>query len=355
MAGVDVANSVLYELREPMEAAFEQYTPLFDLLKKRGNVSTDKARFIEGGVAGGSTAQAKGIYSGGEPLDTTRTEQSHNWQIGPHRLVTAISLPKKEMILTSGRAAMVNLVKKYPELHIAGLANDFDRFFFTGVSNGFSVQTAELQGWNTLNGQKTWTRGITGVGNGALRFEAPASQTTAFQALARSSAYYWYNGFAESTSSATLKSALKRQQRIAARFAMPMKGGGKGPDVIFCDDDTYGIMEERQDAQVRLTKVQDAMDNGSNPADAYIPINTAKLMAAQNLLVTDFTGAAASGICMGLTTNDLEWVWYQNPTISDFDDRIATADSVIAKYEMMGALLFKRLTTHFAVTGTARP
>ena len=354
MANVDVVNSVLYELREPMEAAFAQYTPLFDLLKKRGNVSSEKARYIEGGVSGGSTAQAQGVYTGGETLDTTRTEQSHNWQIAPHRLVTAISIPKREMILTEGRAATVKLVKKYPELHIAGLANDVDRFFFTGVSSGFSAQTDALQGWNTLNGQKTHAKGITGVTVGALRFEAPASQTANFQNLARSSSYYWYNGYAESTSASEVKKVVKKQQRIAARFAMPIPGGGKGPDIVFCDDDTYAIFEERQDSQVRITKVQDAMDNGSNPAVTEIPINTAKLVAAQNLLLTDFTGAAASGICMGLTTNDIEWVWYQQPTMSDFEDRIANQDSVIAKYEMMGLWLMKRLTTHFAVVGTAR-
>jgi hypothetical protein len=354
MAGVDVANSVLYELREPMEASFQEYTPLFEYLKKRGNVSAQKARYIEGGVAGGSTAQATGVFDGGETLDTTRTEQSHNWQIAPHRLVTAIALPKKEMILTSGRAAMVDLVKKYPELHIAGLAKDFERYFFSGVSWGISAQTAMLQGWNHLNGQRTTAARILGVGNGLFRFEAPASQTVAFQNLARSSSYYWYNGFAESTGSAELKKTLKKQQRVAARFAMPMKGGGAGPDIIFCDDDTYAIYEERQDSQVRLTKVQDQMDKGGNPAQTEFVINQASLVAAQNIILTDFTGAAASGVCMGLTTNDIEWSWYQSPTISDFEDRIANQDAVIAKYEMMGTLFFKRLTTQFVVSGTAR-
>ncbi len=32
----------------------------------------------------------------------------------------------------------------------------------------------------------------------------------------------------------------------------------------------------------------------------------------------------------------------------------ANQDAVIAKSEMMGTLLFKRLTTHFVVTGSAR-
>lgn len=354
MAGVDLVNTVLYELREPMEAAFEEYTPLFDMLKKKGNVSTQKARYIEGGVAGGSTVQATGVYGGGETLDTTRTEQSHNWQIAPHRLVSAISLPKREMIMTEGKAATVKLVKRYPELHIAALAKDFERFFFTGVSHGMAAQTSELQGWNTLNGQKQHTRGVLGVTYGMLRMEAPSAQTVAFQNLARSSSYYWYNGYAESTSAADVKKVLKQQQRKAGRFAVKTPSGGQGPDVIFCDDDTYAIFEERQDSQVRLSKVQDAMDNSGAVYATEIPIHSAKLIAAQNLITTDFTGAAASGLCMGLTTKDLEWVWYQQPTMSDFEDRIANQDAVIAKYEMMGALVVPRLTTHFVVVGTAR-
>ena len=354
MAGVDVANSVLYELREPFQLAFEQYSPLHTLLKSKGKVSTEKARFIESGVMGGSSAQATGIYNGVGTLNTTRVEQSHNYQVGPHRLVSAIAIPKSEMLLTSGRAATVPLVKKYPQAHIAGLANDFDAYFFTGISPGFSVQTSELQGWNHLNGQRTSAKGVLGVANGLFRFEAPASQTVAFQNLARSSSYYWYNGYAESASAAVVSAVVKKQQRVAGRFAMPQKGGSKGPDVIFCDDDTYAVFEERKDSQIRLTKVQQVTDETGNPAVSEIAINNAKLMAAQNLDITKFTGAAASGICMGLTTADMQWDWIQAPTMSDFDDRVANEDNVIAKYEMMGTFWFKRLTTHFTVVGTAR-
>lgn len=353
MAGVDVANSVLYDLRGPLEDSFAQKTPLFNYLEKRGNVSTEKAKWIEGGVMGGSSAQATGVYSGGETLDTTRTEQSHNYQIAPHRLVSAIAIPKRDLIFCEGRAAMTKLMKKYPESHIAGMANDFDRYFFTGISNGISVQTSEMQGWNTFNGQKTSAKGVLGVTVGAFRFEAPASQTAVFQNLARSSAYYWYNQFAESTSAADVKKVVKKQHRLAARFNKHGKGN-QGPDVIWCDDDTYSVFEERQDSQVRIVKVQDGMDDGGNSAVTEIPIYNAKLIAAQNLILTDFTGAAASGVCYGVTTEDIEWSWYQKPTMSDFEDRIANQDAVIAKYEMMGTLLFTNLLTHFAVTGTAR-
>ena len=352
--GVDVVNSVLYELREPMEAAFEQYSPLHEALNKRGQVSSEKARYVEGGVASGSSAQATGVFNGTEPLDTNRTEVSKNWRISPHRLVTAISIPKLEMQFTSGKAATVPLVKKYPELHIKGLAMDFDRFFFTGVSNGISVQTSELQGWNTLNGQKQWTRGVLGVEYGALRFEDPSSQTVEFQDLARSSSYYWYNGYDESTAAADLLKVIRKQQRIAARFALPIPGGTKGPDTLWVDDDTYAIAEERYLSHVRTVNLNQAQDNGKDAATNFIPVGTAKMMAAQNLILTDFTGDAAEGVCMGLTMADIEWLWYQKPTLSNFEDRIANADSVIAKYEMMGMLLFKRLTTHFAVVGTAR-
>lgn len=352
MAGVDVANSVLYELRGPLIDSFEQKNPLFDWLQRRGQVSTEKAKYIEGGVMGGSSAQATGVYQGGEVLDTTRTEQSHNWQIKPHRLVSAISIPKLDLEYCEGRAAVTKLMKKYPVSHVAGLANDFDRFFLTGVSNGVSAQTSEMQGWNTLNGQKTWTRGVLGVANGAMRFEAPSSQTTAFQALARSSAYYWYNQWASSASSATVKAVVKKLHRLASR-----NKGKKGPDIIWCDDDTYAVFEERQDAQVRLVKVQNAMDETGESSNTEIPIYNAKLMAAQNLILTDFTAGtdAASGVCYGLTSEDIELIWYKKATMSDFDDRIANQDAVIAKYEMMFAVVFNLLTTHFAATGTARP
>lgn len=351
MAGLDVINTVLYELREPLQLAFEQNNPVMEYLEKRGNISTQKARYIEGSSMGGSSAKMKGIKTGAEILDGTRTEETHNWRISPHRGVTALTIPKIEAIFSSGKAAIAKLMEKYPVAHIAGLANDFDRFFLTGVSNGVAINTAEMQGWNTFNGQKTWTYGVTGVANGAFRFEAPASQTTAFQDLARSSAYFWNNQWGESTSSATVDEVVRKQHRLASRTK-----GGRGPDVIWCDDDTFAIFEKANKGQIKLVTINDKVDKGGKSSESVIPIYNADLMAAQNLILTDFTAgtAAASGVCYGLTTEDIEMVKYVEPVITDFVDGGQFSDQYAAKYEIMFALVFNRMCTQFAITGSAR-
>jgi hypothetical protein len=83
-------------------------------------------------------------------------------------------------------------------------------------------------------------------------------------------------------------------------------------------------------------------------------MGAARFIAAKNLILTDFIGSAASGIAYYLSLPGIEWVWFQKPTMSSFDDRVPNQDVITAKYEMMGAPVITGMRMQGVVVGGAR-
>jgi hypothetical protein len=347
----DLVNTTLADLKGPIEHAFEQKSPMYDLLQKKGRVSTERGTLIERAIMGGSPAQGTGIFGGGETLNMGRTEQTKKIQLQTHRVVVPINIPKLDMLQNDGKLGAIKLVETYTQSVTKLLPVDFDRFFFTGVSHGYVLPTTAMVGWNTLNGQKTFASGKVGVTQGLIEFAAPTSQNDTTQNLAKSPSYNYVNQFGEITSYALDgEDVYDDVYREVAQFNPTDMNAG--PDVIFADFDSFAKYYKSQRNQVRIVHVQDNMDKSGNKME--LMMGAARFIAAKNLILTDFIGSAASGIAYYLSLPGIEWVWFQKPTMSSFDDRVPNQDVITAKYEMMGAPVITGMRMQGVVVGGAR-
>lgn len=348
---LDLLNTTLADLQGPIEHAFEAKSPFHDLLKKRGQVSSERGQLIERVIMGGSPSQGVGIFNGTEIIPGGRTEQTHKIQLQTHRLVARIDIPKKELEENVGKTGVLKLIKTYPEAMVKLIPQDWDRFFLTGVSHGKVFSTDALSGFNTLNGQKVFSKGVVGVTNGLLDFVAEASQTDTVQNLPKSIAYNYVNKFGEISSygvdgwSTYIKTAREVGQ------ANPSSPDAK-PDVAFIDFDSYALIAEDNRDHVRVTTSRTDLDKGGSITE--LMLGGIRFVAAKNLILSDFTGSAAEGVCYMLSLDGLEWVWFKQPTLEPFTDRIPNQDVVTAKMEMQGQILMTGMRMQGVVVGGAR-
>lgn len=350
---LDVLNSTLQDLKGPLLMSFNEKTPLFRWLEKTGRTSSEKGTWIQRMLMGGSPSQMIGLYNGGETFDTTRTEQVKIIKVGTHRFGGAIAIPGLDLETNNGSLGAIKLIKEYPASVIAAMAIDMDRFFLTGVSNGKVLSTSEMQGWNTLNGEKVFSKGITGVTNGLIDFAAPGSQTDEVQSLQKSVAYNYVNQYGQIVGgyAANGRRTIMKTYRQCARFNMA--GPDVGPDMMFADDDTYANIEAELATRVRTEIVQ--KDADEKLASLTLPYLGGTLVAAQNLVLTDFTGDAVNGLIYLLTSSGFEKIDYKKFDISSFEDRIANQDNVVAKALGQFAFVAPNLAVQGAVTGGANP
>jgi hypothetical protein len=350
---LDVLNSTLQDLKGPLLMSFAEKTPLFRWLEKTGRTSSEKGTFIQRMLMGGSPTQLVGVYNGGETFDTTRTEQVKIIKVGTHRFGGAIAIPGLDLETNNGSLGAIKLIKEYPAAVIAGMAIDMDRFFLTGVSNGKVLSTSEMQGWNTLNGEKVFAKGVTGVTNGLIDFAATSAQTDEVQSLQKSAAYNYVNQYGQIVGgyAANGRRTIMKTYRQCARFNMA--GPDVGPDMLFADDDTYANIEAELATRVRTQVVQ--KDSDEKVASLMMPYLGGQLVAAQNLVLSDFTGDAVNGLVYLLTSSGFEKVDYKKFDISSFEDRMANQDNVIAKALGQFAFVAPNLAVQGAVTGGANP
>ena len=343
----DIVNTVLADLKGPVEHTLAQKSIAHKMLVARGKVSSERGSLIERVIMGGSPSQGTGIYGTGETLNLTRTEQTKKIQLQTHRVVIPISIPKKDMVENDGKLGAIKLIKEYVGAVEALLPVDVDRHLLGGVSAGNVMSSDGLQGWNTLNGQKTFAKGVVGVTNGLIDFVAGASQTDTVQNLAKSSSYNYVNQFDEINSYSldgdkTYRSILREIGRWDV--------GGK--TAVLMDYDSFALVEQDNRDHVRIVRLQDKTDNGSDGFE--LPFANTTLYATPGLVLTDFTGSAAEGVAYFLNLDGIEWVWYQKPTMSDFEDRVANADAIVAKMEMQGQIVMRNMRAQGAVVGGAR-
>jgi hypothetical protein len=344
---LELLNTTLADLRGPLEMSFAQDIRLMKEAERKSNISTEKGTYIERPIMGGSPSRATGVFVGDETLDTTRRKKINKYQVEPHRVVMAIAIPKRDMIMNSGKTGAIKMIKEYPKAAQEAFNIDLERYLLTGTvgTTGLAVDADQLYGWSTFNGQ--FAAGVnTGTTNGLLDMVAVASQSDTVQNVAKSQSIYHYNQYADITSFASNgDEKLRAAYRAAAHFAKDPNGG---PDFIVADDATFGRYTLSKKDIVRLQIVGGKTDDGNLLVDN---LGLGRMVASQHIVLTDFTGDAADGVCYGINTDFWEWVWYQKPTMSDFEDRIANQDSVIAKLEMMGGHVLTKFPAHFVVTG----
>jgi len=351
----EVLNTTFEDLRGPLVNSFVRSNELFEALSDKARMPMEGGSLIERTFTGGAPARGVGVYVGDELLNMTRRQQIKKFQVEPHRLVVAINIPKRELLMNSGKLAVIRLIEEYPQTVMEGVKADINKYLLTGVSRGLVFQTAELRGLMTLNGEKTSGIG-TGVTHGLIDFAAPSAQTQEVQGVDKAESYFHFNQFVQSSGwSANGMLKLRETYRKCAHYA---GGVGKGPDLIIMDDATYGNFEDTRRSNVRVSVVQDPDDKkGANLLG--LELGAAQVYSSLDLDTTDFTEDSGSeadpteGISYFLNTDYLEFPMHEAPTIGKFEERVGDQDVVTALFSMQGNLICTKLPAQGACVGTS--
>lgn len=345
---VELLNSTLQDFKGPLVLGWQQNAPLRAMLMKKGKVSTEGGAFVERALSTGSPARGVGVFNGDEVLNQTRYQKLKKLRVDYHRVVASINIPKKELNMNRGKNGVLSLIKEYPKAYMDAYGVDREKYLLTGKSAGIAIDSAELYGYLTLNGQ--FSSGIgTGNENGLLDFIAKGSQTDLVQNLAKSEAMYHYNQYADIPAWGTDGVKVwRRIYRACAQWAGKVNGG---PDLIICDDDTFGNYQLSKADIVRTQKIQDNPDKGSLVQDV---LGVAGVYPSQLIdIAADFTGVAALGVTYMINTDFVEIIQLEAPNMSDFADLSPQQDAVSAKYSEHEAMFMGKLPAHAAISGGA--
>lgn len=345
----EVLNTTFADLRGPLVNSFVRSNELFECLDKKARMPMEGGSLIERSFTGGAPARGVGIYVGDELLNMTRRQQIKKFQVEPHRIVVAVNIPKKELMFNSGKLAIMRLIEEYPKTVMDGVKADLNKYFLTGVSRGIVFQTSELRGFLTLNGEVSTGIG-TGVTNGLLDFATPATQNDVVQGVAKSSSYFHFNQFGDMGGAPFDISVLRKTYRECAHYA---GGMGKGPDLVYMDQDVYTQFEENQanNFRVNVSTIQDGVDQKTNTIE--LSLGLAKVYSSIDLDRNDFsaTGNASNGVTYILNSDYLEMPVHEAPQMSEFKERVGDQDVVTAVFSMQANLISTKLPAHGVVGG----
>ena len=343
----EVLNTTFADLRGPLVNSFVRSNELFDALMSKARMPMEGGSYIERTFTGAAPARGVGIFVGDELLNMTRRQEIRKFQVEPHRLVVAINIPKKELMFNSGKLAVIRLIEEYPKTTMDGAQADINAYLLTGASRGLVLQTAELRGLLSLNGEVTTGIGA-GVSDGLLDFALPANQNETVQSVQKSSTYFHFNQYNDITAWATNGlTNLRKTYRQCAHYA---GGMGKGPDLVVMDDDTYGNFEESRLNLVRVKVVEDKTDKTNMLG---LDLGVAKVYPSIDLDRTLFSAPANDGVTYILNTDFIEFPLAEAPKISDFKERVGDQDVVTALFSMQGNLICTKTPAQGAVSGGA--
>ena len=346
----ELLNTTFADLRGPLVNSFVRSNELFEALNSKARMPMEGGTKIERSFSGGAPARGVGVYVGDELLNMTRRQQIRKFEVEPHRLVMAINIPKRELAQNSGKLAIIRLIEEYPQTAMEAAKADLNKYLLTGASRGLAFNTSELQGFLTLNGQ--FSSGIgTGVSDGLLDFILPASQSDTVQSVTKSNTYFHFNQYNDISSfTADGMTQLRKTYRQCAHYA---GGIGKGPDMIFMDDDTYTNFEDARSENVRVTLVDDKIDKSNTLG---LNLGLASVTSSIDLDRTDtavFSGAALDGVTYMLNTDYIEFPMLEAPNVSEFKERVGDQDVVTAIFAMQGNMICTKLPAQGCVSGGA--
>lgn len=343
----ELLNTTFADLRGPLVNSFVRSNELFEALNAKARMPMEGGTKIERSFSGGAPARGVGVYVGDELLNMTRRQQIRKFEVEPHRLVMAVNIPKRELAQNSGKLAIIRLIEEYPQTSMEAAKADLNKFLLTGVSRGLAFQTSELKGFLSLNGQVSDGIG-TGVTNGLLDFLAIGSQSDSVQSVTKSNTYFHFNQFNDISAFATNGiTQLRKTYRQCAHYA---GGIGKGPDMIYMDDDTYTNFEDDRRNNVRVTLVDDKIDKSNTLG---LNLGLATVTSSIDLDRADFTGVAADGVTYMLNTDYIEFPMLEAPNISEFKERVGDQDVVTAIFAMQGNMICTKLPAQGCVSGGA--
>jgi hypothetical protein len=142
-------------------------------------------------------------------------------------------------------------------------------------------------------------------------------------------------------------SQLRKTYRQCAHYA---GGIGKGPDMIFMDDDTYTNFEDARSENVRVTLVDDKIDKSNTLG---LSLGLASVTSSIDLDRGSFSAPAADGVTYMLNTDYIEFPMLEAPNVSEFKERVGDQDVVTAIFAMQGNLICTKLVAQGCVSGGA--
>lgn len=351
----EVLNVTLRSLKDKQIMSFQTATPFWEKLQKNARVETmDSGTYIERPFSAGPPGSARRLDTGDEVFNTTRKQNTKLIRVETTRMGGAISIPGKELDINDGRLGALRLIQRYPQAYLAALAQDIESWWLIAAvqSAGNVVSNSDAAGWVTLNGDYSSGTG-TGLTNGVIDFAAPASQSDTVFDLAKSTTYSHYNQFGSSSGWSTDGEATIRDvYRRCATFAP----GTGGPDLIYMDADSYANYDMDRMSLVRTSSTDDKTENSltldfrlgkrAEVAYSYYLDRTSSTFIAG-------TPGPDDGVVYLLNTDFWELQFRRKPELSDFVDRTADQDVVIAKFLMDGNAICHKLAAQGAVVGTA--
>lgn len=344
---IELLNSTFEDFRGPLVSTFVRNTELLDILEKKSRMPIEGGTYIERTMATGSPARGKGMFTGDELLNLQRFKKTKKISVQPHRLVVVVTIPNKDLIQNSGKAAVIKLIEEYPKMTMDGIAADLNSYLLTGVSRDQVFATSEMRGLITLNGDVSTGIGQ-GVTNGLIDFADAATQSgQVVQGVAKSEADFIYNQYETiGTFASEGWTKLRRVYRKCAHHAGKPKSG---PDVVIMDDETFENYESEKRGLIRLSLTDDKTEKTNMIMN---DIGLAEVYSSLDLDRTKFsTGGANEGVAYFLNTDWFDYVLQEAPSMGAFQDKIADQDVVCAKFSMQGNLICRKLIAQGVVTG----
>jgi hypothetical protein len=356
MAGIasslDVINTTFASHKGPLILDWVRNCRFLRVMQAKSKIKVDGGTYIERTIDGGPAAQGIAIRSGTERRPRNYANTTHKLRVEPHRLSCILEIPKKAIRHNMGAPQVIDLLKDKPRGILMGHSQDLNKFLLTGISPGLVFATEAFDGFVTLNGQ--YTGGIHGVGagEGALDFLAPAAQTDNVFDLAKSTAYYHYNQYANITTWAgNGLRTLKKAYWLAADFDETQDDAEKGADLIVMDPDVFANYTEQASARVMTTS--DQQKTSSPTKGNMYPFENGMAFCDYGLDRTLFAGAAANGVTYMVNTKHWEFIWFDEPELSDFEKSGPEFDTVYAEFTAHGNAICTKLVSQAAVSGGA--
>ncbi len=351
----EVLNTTFRQLKGPLIDTFMRRTVLLDTLFKAGRVrqSMDGGSYIERALMTGSPATGRGIYNGTELLNATRTKRTEQLQVEPHRLAAAIAIPNRELAQNNGPLAVMKLIEKYPEAFMNSFNRVLEAYVLSGAApaGNHAFSSSSMYGICPLNG--AFTSGtLTGTTNGMLDFESKATQNTNGEAvftLAKNADKFWYNQY-ESVSSWTSDGEDKLSKVIRRCGHFAMEGS---PDLGFLDPDTMVNLERSKRDHMRVSLVDDKTEKSDLHTIVHNGVTFHESLDLDRTLSVFSGQALADGGGYILNPAYFEFSTIEDAELSDFEDRIATQDVVVAKFKYHAGFICTNLVAQGCISGTA--
>ena len=352
----DMLNANFTNHKGPLINSFFLTNGFWERLVMGNRVTKASGTKIERTFTGEAPTKGMGIFAMDETILIERKSTYKKISVEPHRILVPIAIPQYELNQQKDTEfVIIQLIKAYAGTTTMGTQQDIGRFMATGQSRGKVLTTADMSGgFVTLNGSATLGSSRAGTSTGVLAFQAAADQSATVLGVQKSLTYDWYNQAGQITASnyATLG---RKTLRKTYRQCMHSSLNGKGPDLVFMDDDTYANYEDERINLVRLRGYDDRVQKAGmvsldfgGAATVYADPHLDRSLLSGSPAGPSFVTAPDEGATYMLNTDYWEFCFQQVPTVSSFEDGKPYFDGAIAFLEMQGNLI----CTHLAAQGT---